>query len=627
MARGFRTIHGRLFILLFISMMSLLLIVSVLYYKRATDLFHTKISSIAEKSVSQTVNYYDLLLKGYDSLTKSITGNLDIQRLIADTRVTDSALRMINTRTITNLLGAIYYSRKDIIGIHVMSYTGSFYSYENYINAIDQSYASSPWYRQLKQSNGELIWLGVYDQSIIDRMETRSVFAFGRQMYDLTQHKPIGIVLIEMDSAPIMSALDNLRLSANSDVTILARDGVVVASTKGSSTSKSDPTAMDRGLAPSNSYAKLANLLLSRDVLVNQQMDYMLVAAKPTMADWIVYSETPEKDLNVELDQTKNYLLLVISILIVVAMALAIFVSRTISSPLKRLIHEMRRVERGHFKGELQVQSYEEINILVSSFNQMVNQMDELIERVKVSSISEKNAQLQALQSQVNPHFLYNTLDMIYWMLDEKENDRLGSVVLSLSHLFRYSSNWEDSSQVTLREELEQMRHYLTIIASRLEGRLSLRIHIDEQYLDAPLPKMTLQPIIENAVKYGLEPLPVEGKLNVYCQASDQALYIIIQDNGIGIVANRLTELQEALRQVTLQAVKPDTEPAAAIAMERKGRKGVGLLNVHRRLVLMYGENFGIQLDSTEEKGTTIRLSMPLPSGSAEHVLPSTKRP
>ncbi|WP_028545876.1 sensor histidine kinase [Paenibacillus taiwanensis] len=625
MARGFRTIHGRLFILLFISMMSLLLIVSLLYYKRATDLFHTKISSIAEKSVSQTVSYYDLLLKGYDSLTKSITGNLDIQRLLADTRVTDSALRMINTRTITNLLGAIYYSRKDIIGIHVMSYSGSFYSYENYINAIDQHYTSSPWYRQIKQSNGELIWLGVYDQSVIDKMETRSVFAFGRQMYDLTQHKPIGIVLVEMDSAPITSALDNLRLSANSSVTILARDGVVVASTNNRSTPNRDRTASDRQQAPSLSYAKLANLLLSRDTLVNDQMNDMLVAAKPSMADWIVYSETPEKDLNVELDQTKNYLLLVISIFILVAMALAVFVSRTISSPLKRLIQEMRRVEKGHFKGELQVQSYDEINILVSSFNQMVKRMDELIERVKVSSISEKNAQLQALQSQVNPHFLYNTLDMIYWMLDEKENDRLGNVVLSLSHLFRYSSNWDNCSQVTLREELAQMRHYLTIIASRLEGRLELYIHMDEQYLDAPLPKMTLQPLIENAVKYGLEPLSGMGKLNVYCQASDDALHIIIQDNGIGMAADRLAELQEALRHITLQAVKPDTELTATTTMELKGRKGVGLLNVHRRLVLMYGESFGIQLDSKHEQGTSIRLVMPLPYKGTGHRLPSTK--
>src|SRR5690606_10134560 len=134
-------------------------------------------------------------------------------------------------------------------------------------------------------------------------------------------------------------------------------------------------------------------------------------------------------------------------ILIVAATVLATFVSRSFSSPFKRLIQQMKMVELGNFKGEVQVRSYYEINVLVGSFNRMVQQMDVLIERIKLASISEKNAQLQALQSQVNPHFLFNTLDMIYWMLDERENDRLGRVILALSRIFRYSSDWEEASK------------------------------------------------------------------------------------------------------------------------------------------------------------------------------------
>src|SRR5690606_18953109 len=147
-----------------------------------------------------------------------------------------------------------------------------------------------------------------------------------------------------------------------------------------------------------------------------------------------------------------------------------------------------------------------------------VQRMDELIKRIKLSSVSEKNAQLQALQSQVNPHFLYNTLDMIYWMLDEKGNERLSRVILSLSQMFRYSSNWEEASQTTLRQELEEIRHHLTSGGSRRNVRVQAEIEVDENWLDVVLPKLTTQPVIENAVKYGLEPLGTPCKLQVHAE-------------------------------------------------------------------------------------------------------------
>jgi two-component system, sensor histidine kinase YesM len=121
-----------------------------------------------------------------------------------------------------------------------------------------------------------------------------------------------------------------------------------------------------------------------------------------------------------------------------------------------------------------------------------------------------KITELHALQTQVNPQPLHNTLDMIYWMLDEKGQDQLGEVVLSLSHMLRNSSRWEEGADVSLREELEQSGYYLTIIQVRLEGKVSVGISMDEWWLDIRLPKMTLQPLIGNAAKHGLEPLTAD---------------------------------------------------------------------------------------------------------------------
>ncbi|MFH5186823.1 sensor histidine kinase [Paenibacillus sp. TAB 01] len=638
MRRGFHSIYSRLFILFLICMLSLLIVVSGLYYKRSTDQVHQKISDIAQKNVYQTSELFDLLLGGYDTLTKSVTGNFDLQRLLPDDTRKDAAVRAINERTIVNILGANYYSREDIIGIHVVSKDGVLYSYGNYMNVIDPNFQQSDWYRKVSRSTGELVWIGVHEHSVIDQNEPRPVFTFGRQMYDLHTHQPVGMVIVETDPQQILDALANLRLGERSEVYMLSAQGEIMAA------SLDEPRLR-------NALGEQPRLLQEHEVLVEEKAGYLIVGSRPSLADWQFISVTPEADLNVELDRMKHYLLYVGSILVVVSTILATLVSRSFASPLKRLIQEMKQVEMGNFRGEpVTVNSYEEINSLVSSFNQMVGRMDELIERVKSVSTSEKNAQLQALQSQVNPHFLYNTLDMIYWMLDEQEQDKLGSVVLALSNMFRYSSHWEADSNVSLEEELEQIQHYLTIIQLRLDGRLQVEIDVDPQWLRIRLPKMTLQPIIENAVKHGLERRQEAGVLRVYAEADGARLRLFVEDNGPGMEAGALSRLQASLADVSrtepdpaqggfsgpeaapmqqgaaadsggkgmpLAAADTGAGTAAPIAPEAgtgeaaRLRQGIGLQNVHRRLQLMFGEGYGLDIRSVSGRGTTVCLSVP----------------
>ncbi|WP_127579061.1 cache domain-containing sensor histidine kinase [Paenibacillus koleovorans] len=591
MARGFHTIHNRLFLLFLTFMLSLLIILSVLYYKRTTDDFHAKIGSIAKNNVSQTVELFDLLLSGYDSLSKAISGNPDLQRLLLEPNKKDAAVQVINERTITNMLGTIYYSREDVKEIHVFTTSGSIYSYQNIMSTINLDYVNTDWFKRLIQSSGEMVWLGVKPESVIDPLLRQPVFAFGRQINDLYDQRPIGVVLIEVDSSAIMRVLSNLKLGPHSEAYVTTmQDNRVIAGSEAD-----QPSGLNRYEDVPASLRSIPHPANDREVILDESKpNQLVVAAKPSMADWTIVSLTPNQDLNVELKETKRFLIIVVSILVVVSTLLATLVSRSIAAPLKRLIHGMKRVERGDFKELPNVRSYQEINILVGSFNQMVSRMDELIDRIKISSTSEKNAQLQALQSQVNPHFLYNTLDMIYWMLDEKENDRLGKVVLALSHMFRYSSHWEEGAEVTLREELEQIEHYLTIIQLRLGGRLQVDIQIEERWLSIRIPKMTLQPIIENAVKYGLERLDRPGLLSVRAEQSEGRLHVIIADNGNGMSEDQVQELEQSLH----------TEGS---------RRGIGLQNLQRRLALMFGEPFEVSIRSELDKGTTVVIPLPIP--------------
>lgn len=640
--RSFRSFRTRLFILLIISMVSLLSIVSYLYYRQATDQYHTKVNEIAEKNVHQTMQVYDLLLNSYNSLSKSLIANADLLRILPQAHADNPALAVINERTITNILGNMFYTREDIISIHVFAESGSIYSYGNYLNAVEPYYDSRDWFNRIKKSDGGMVWLGNYKHSLTDSTVDQPVFAFGRLLFDLTSHKPIGVLLIQMNAAPVTSALSNMRLGPDSDVFIVSEDGRLLASDDPSEatavpwskyasdddstrvytpnsaesaarSSSIDSAAEDGNVTTANERALELLLTLhdsveGSEVIFEQREKDLIVASKATEVDWTFISRTPNSNLNVEFNETRHYFVIVVSVLVLVSIAIASFIARTITMPLKRLVQEMRQVEIGNFRGAVYPKSsYEEIDILVASFNHMVHRMDDLINREKELSAREKQAQLQALQAQVNPHFLYNTLDMIYWMLDEKENHRLSNIVLSLSQMFQYSSDWNNNSFATLNEELEQIRHYLTVIEARLEDRLTVNIEIDPEWLDVQMPKMTLQPIIENAVKHGLEPAVRHGALTVRAEAQGQQLQIMVTENGVGIEPAVLKQLQAALSQAAPASVnggKPTVHT---------GRKGIGIANVHYRLALMHGELYGLQVHSELGRGTTIIVTLPLP--------------
>jgi hypothetical protein len=228
---NFRSIHGRLFLIFLFSMLGLLLIVSFVYYQRATDQIRDKMNVVAEKNISQTVGLFDVMLKGYDSVTKSLNSNNELMRLLRNPS-SDQTVEGVNLeRRITDILGAIFYSRNDIVGIHIVTNRGKVFSFDRSVGATVRDHSEQEWYTRLQQSTGEMIWLGVYPHSLLSGGIESPVFAFGRQLFELSALKSIGIVLIETDADAISDALRNASLGPGSNVVIQAADGVEIIRT------------------------------------------------------------------------------------------------------------------------------------------------------------------------------------------------------------------------------------------------------------------------------------------------------------------------------------------------------------------------------------------------------------
>lgn len=588
---SFRTFRSRIFLILLFSFIGISIVLSFIYYQVTSKQLEATLSDAGMKNVKQASEHIDLLLQGYDSLSKSIITNTDIQNLVGKQNK-NSAVKAINDRTITNAIGAIYYSWDDVISIHVLSNNGAAYSYGALTQVVNPNYMYLDWYKQLQDSEGETIWFGMEADSLIDTSRKGEVFAFGRKLYNLTRTESVGVVLIEMKTNILKNILQNANITEFTE-TYLVEQGII------------------KGGSDSQLFQQAAGELGAGTVdgKMKKVADHFIVEYPQNMNDWELISVTKSSILKVEIVQFRQYFMVTTLALLVISMLFAILISVHVTSPFKKLRTYMHKVTLGSFEEIPIMNSYVELESLTGAYNQMVRKLDELFIQMREMTESERIAQINALQSQINPHFLYNTLDMIYWMLDEQENEKLGEIILALSSMFRYSSNWQYHSDVTLREELEQIRGYALITQMRFGEKLVFRWKIDQSLLDINIPKMSLQPIVENAVIHGVG--EGGGEIEIAAYSQDSIVHISVTDRGKGMDQITLDILNAQIHQV-----EATTDTTAATS----GKAGIGLINVHKRIVYRYGSNYGLSITSPGVHCGS-KVSFTLPYQSTQHAM------
>lgn len=274
--------------------------------------------------------------------------------------------------------------------------------------------------------------------------------------------------------------------------------------------------------------------------------------------------------------------------------------------PIHTLVRHLEVVERGNLEVRAAVEGRDEIQILNVRFNQMLESLTTLIQTVAALELKEvrlqlhqKEAQIKALQHQVNPHFLYNTLDIVKSMAYLGKNEMVVSMTHNLADFYRYNVKHSDT-KVTLKDELTHLKTYLDIIHIRFPDNFKSESVINERYLNCEIIKFSLQPIVENAVKYAIESSFGDGIIRINAFESDGDLFIEIADNGEGIEAELLSEIQEDLKYITKNVNK-----------EFIKRHQVGISNVHARMILEYGPNYGVNIVSFIGRGTIVTLKIP----------------
>ncbi|UTI42062.1 sensor histidine kinase [Niallia sp. RD1] len=341
-----------------------------------------------------------------------------------------------------------------------------------------------------------------------------------------------------------------------------------------------------------------------KTIQINEK-DYMITKNFSYMTGWTVLILTPYNTLTEGITVLRTSILLAGIIGLLIFFVCSFFLSNIITRPIIRLTNTMRFASEGSLPLTPSISSVNEINELNSTYNQLVKETNHLITMVYQKEIFRSRSELRALQAQINPHFLFNTLDALHWSLEEKDEEELAELVVTMSNLFRYTiSRSTEDEWVRIKDEIAHIEDYMEIMKMRFGEELKWHIHLPKAFEEVKIPKFLIQPLVENAVLHGAENKVGQCTVDVVVKQAeiDNHIKVIVRDDGIGISETKLSRIKESMERGGITSATG---------------KGMAISNVYKRLTLYYQERQqkGLIIESIENKGTLISFEIPKDGG------------
>ncbi|MEH7416255.1 histidine kinase [Neobacillus drentensis] len=404
--------------------------------------------------------------------------------------------------------------------------------------------------------------------------------------------KNIGYMFMIIPKEATESVIGNDLINHSNKVQIIDQLGNIVYSTDSSEFGKK----LSKGLWADVHDTKHYGSIKKKDV---QGKEMYISSYTSTYSNWTVVTYINIADTVKDLNTIKKSTILIGIFGIMASLLLTAFFSWSLSKPIRSLALRLSKIKRGNTLPHRGQANNREVEILYKSFNSMLNDLEETIKILSYKQIREEQAQLIAMKAQFQPHFLYNSLNTIYYNAIMEKQNKVAHMVLSLSDLLRYSIQ-PGSDFVALREDLEQLNRFIDLQRYRYEDKLQVEINVEDELHHIPVMKLLLQPIVENAISHGLE--SVKGRPWIICISitkEENFLYFVIEDNGIG--------MSEAEMKKALEFDRDRNELDEKIL-----HTGVGLPNLQHRIKLIYGNQYGLHLSPSTLGGLKVQFNIPI---------------
>ena len=575
----FSSIQSVIFATVAVLILSAVVIVTGVSMKFTNTSIFENSSEYTHTIIQQMNQNIDSYIDYMENIAYLISSNEDVQDYLFDEKIDNEGRYRI-----LNQFQTILDSRSDIRNVGIISKNGRMLINDGSKSVNqDLDLNTQEWYATaLEKPNGPIL-TSSHVQHIISG-ERPWVITLSRGIRDRSgSGEKEGVFFIDLNYSAISELCDQSTVGTKGYAFILDAKGNIVYHPQ--------QQQLYNELQTEN-----ISLIMDTDedtVLTGTGNDGKLYSiSRSEKTGWTVVDCTNVKELLSKSRQAQSVYVLTAIILVIVALLFSRFMARSITLPIQKLRDSMKKVQEGDFSvSDVVVDSKNEIGSLTKSFDVMTHRIHELMEQNVHEQEEKRKSELKALQSQINPHFLYNTLDSIIWMAEGKKNEEVVLMTASLARLLRQSISNEDEV-VPIANEVEYARGYLTIQKMRYKDKLEFQIEVDSSILYIPLIKLVLQPIIENAIYHGLKYKESKGLLIVKGFMKDGNAVLQVIDDGVGMDEETLAHIYDK-HKVNYHS------------------NGVGVYNVQKRLKLYYGEDYGITYTSELGKGTTATITIP----------------
>ncbi|GIN39882.1 cache domain-containing sensor histidine kinase [Heyndrickxia oleronia] len=578
------SLQSKLMIFFIVIAMVPLIFLGVFTYQKSSEIVKEQVSEQVLEGLIQTNKSLSFFHKDIEQLSNYIYRNNIVQEVLKKSKTRSDLEKYEDNTEIKNLFDIVEGSKNWKLNIYIIGLNNDRYFTGDFLpNEYDQYFNNWGIFRKANEANGALIWDTHYTIRNVEPQEV--VLSAGRLIKNTQTGQPLGFLIIDIPENTIAEIYQNSSNYSNQTF-LLDEDGYVISSY---------PSKATVGL-------KLKHHAL--DDFLNNQRGYLktIWKSKPYIAIYDTGEDTHYKLANFipegEIIQ-KSSLIGYITIILAVIGLIFVFWSaylfaKTFTVPISRLIVLMKKVEKGDLTVKFHSLFRDEIGILGERFNQMIKRIQSLINESVEKQRLLQEAEIKTLRAQINPHFLYNTLETMSVIAKQKNVKIISDLAVALGDMMRYSIK-KNQDLVVLKEDLTLLEHYLFIQHIRFQDKFNIRCNIKESSKELLIPPLLIQPIIENAITHGLEMKMGSGTLEINIYDLGENLYIDIKDDGIGMENNLLKLIQE---HKAVSHIPTHT--------------GIGLINVMKRIELYFGSEYGVKIESEVNRGTSVHIKLPV---------------
>lgn len=571
--RNFR-IGAKLMIGFLAVLIPLVIALVIIFYMYSADV-------ISQKTLEQTS---ETLEQFSHSLDNYITLMVNKMEILADSPVIQEELNAAPGEV--NIESDSFYSRnKQIRRIMIQAYSSVTMNDMELYGMNGASYYFSVWsnkreiekedelFRKADEARGR--WV------VVDGVGDEDTLQLIKLVKDLQTYTSIGYVRIGLKKEYIDKMAGSMSFGSNGSIIILNGKKEVVSG-------EIDDVlmaCMQKETSPKGSF-----------IYQEGKESYTAVYVHSNVTDWNTIGLIPMEYIRKDLEGIRNISIILIAIAVLVGIGISMLIARSLVSPIEDTANALERFSKGDFGVRLSEDRTDEIGKMNVVFNQTIRDIRGLMQKVTQAEILAKEMEFKTLQSQMNPHFLYNTLDAINWMAFKKGEMEICNLIGAISNLMRVSIS-NKQSIITLEQELGYVKDYLYIQHARYKDRFETVYDIDETLLNQAIPKLVVQPIVENAIIHGIEKCQGKNTLFISAMRRGGDMNIIVRDTGAGMAAEKAESLLKG--------------PAAEKGSGDASHTNLGMYAVHKRLQFLYGEDYGLMVQSKEGEGTTVILHLP----------------